>query len=109
MKKLILLLIWMTASILPIMADDTVREGQSVVLTEDCYGTVVPETLDKLVEYSQNDNFDMFSTFFKFGYAIFLDKHTPATVIKTQQNKVLLKFPNHMQFWVFNNMVKAQK
>ena len=59
MKKLILLLIWMTASILPIMADDTVREGQSVVLTEDCYGTVVPETLDKLVEYSRNDNFDM--------------------------------------------------
>ncbi|MBO7419261.1 MAG: hypothetical protein J6U14_10070 [Bacteroidaceae bacterium] len=105
MKKLFLFLISMIALSLPITADDVVKEGEQVRLTEDCYGTVVPETLDKLVEYSRNDNFDMFSTFFKFGYAIFLDKDTPATVIKTQQNKVQLRFPNHTQFWVYSNMV----
>ena len=88
------------------IADDTVREGQQVTLTDNCYGTVVPETLDKLVEYTRNDNFDMFSTFFKFGYAIFLDKGMTATVLKIQQDKVLIELPNHTRFWVFGHYLK---
>ena len=100
MKQIALFLVMVMLSFLPIMADDTIKEGQQVTLAEDCYGTVVPETLNKLTEYSLNGNFDMFATFFKFGYAIMLDKNTPATVVKVQGDKLLLMFANNTSFWV---------
>ena len=81
-------------------AEDTLQPGQQVTITEDCYGTVVPETMDKLAEYISNDNFDMFSTFFKFGYATYLDKDMQATVVKVQDNKVQVKLENHMRWWL---------
>ncbi|MCR4765560.1 MAG: hypothetical protein K5856_05250 [Bacteroidaceae bacterium] len=80
--------------------------GQPVSIIENCYGTVVPETLDKLAEYSRNDNFEMFATFFRFGYAIYLDKDTRATVMKIQGNKVLIKLDNYTQFWVFDTSLR---
>ena len=106
MKKILLLWLIALALSLPIMADDAIKEGQQVTLTADCYGTVVPETLNKLSEYSLNANYDMFATFFKFGYAIMLDKDTPATVLKVQGDKLLLLFPNHTKFWVKQENVK---
>lgn len=81
-------------------AEDTLQPGQQVTITEDCYGTVIPETMDKLAEYISNDNFDMFSTFFKFGYATYLDKDMQATVVKVQDNKVQVKLENHMRWWL---------
>ena len=106
MKKIWMVGLMMLVCCLPMLADDTVKEGQQVTLTEDCYGTVVPETLNKLTEYSLDGNFEMFATFFKFGYAIMLDKDTQATVMKIQDDKLLLKFANHTQFWVKRSNVE---
>lgn len=85
------------------IADGEPQPGWSVQISNDCYGTVVPETLDKLAEYMRNDNFEMFSTFFKFGYATHLEKGMQATVVKVQNNKALVKFENLTQWWVLIN------
>jgi len=106
MKRIALVGLMILMFVMPILAEDTVKEGQQVTLTEDCYGTVVPETLNKLTEYSLDGNFDMFATFFKFGYAIMLDKDTQATVVKIQDDKLLLKFANYTQFWVKRSNVE---
>ena len=100
MKRIGILMVMLVAMTLRGWADDNVQPGQQVTISQDCYGTVVPETLDKLAEYSRDGNFDMFSTFFKFGYATFLDKNMKATVLKVQGNKALVKFENFTQWWV---------
>lgn len=99
---MILMLVGIT---LHTIADERPQPGEAVVINKDCYGTVVPETLDKLTEYIGNDNFDMFATFFKFGYATYLDKNTHALVLKVQGNKVLVKLDNLMQWWVTDEML----
>ena len=109
MKRIVLLWAMVMMSFMPMMAEDSIKEGQQVILTEDCYGTVVPETLNKLTEYSLDGNFEMFATFFKFGYAIMLDKDTSATVVKEQDGKLLLRFANRTQFWVKREQVKIMQ
>lgn len=105
MKKLVIMIWMLVGMTLQAMADEGLQPGVAVVINKDCYGTVVPETLDKLAEYIGNDNFDMFATFFKFGYATYLDKNTHALVLKVQGNKVLVKLDNLMQWWVTDEML----
>ena len=99
MKKIVIMMMMAVMTITG-LAEDIIQPSQQVTIPEDCYGTIVPETLDKLREYINNDNFDMFSTFFKFGYATYLDKDMQATVVKVQGDKVLVKLENHMKWWV---------
>ena len=109
MKKLVIMIWMLVGMTLQAMADEGLQPGVAVVINKDCYGTVVPETLDKLAEYIGNNNFDMFATFFKFGYATYLDKNTHALVLKVQGNKVLVKLDNLMQWWVTDdNMVTTK-
>ena len=91
------------------IADEGPQPGETVVINKDCYGTVVPETLDKLAEYIRNDNFEMFSTFFKFGYATYLDKDMHVVVVKVQGDKVLVKLDNLMQWWVSDDNIVTTK
>ena len=87
-----------------LMAADNMVNGQQVTIDNDCYATVVPETLEKLDEYIHNENFDMYSTFFKFGYATNLDKDTHAVVVKVQGKKAQIRLDNHMLWWVWKGM-----
>lgn len=100
MKKLVIMSLMLLSMILQVKADERPQPGEAMVINKDCYGTVVPETLDKLTEYIGNNNFEMFSTFFKFGYATNLDKDMHVIVVKVQGNKVLVKLDNQMQWWV---------
>ena len=50
MKNIVVLMVMMVAMTLRAWADDNVQPGQQVAISQDCYGTVVPETLDKLAE-----------------------------------------------------------
>lgn len=108
MKKIVIMMM-MAVMTLTGWAEDKLQPGQQVTLIEDCYGTVVSETLDKLTEYINNDNFNMFSTFFKFGYATYLDKDMQATVVKVQGDKVLVKLENHMKWWVLKEKLQHPK
>lgn len=99
MKKIVILMMLATMC-LRALADEGLQPGQMVTVSENCYGTMVPETLDKLAEYISNENFEMFSTFFKFGYATYLDKGMRATVMKVQGNKALVRLENLTQWWV---------
>ncbi|MBQ6747431.1 MAG: hypothetical protein IJR07_10360 [Bacteroidaceae bacterium] len=102
MKKIVILMMLATMCLRAI-ADEGLQPGQAVAVSENCYGTVVPETLDKLAEYISNENFEMFSTFFKFGYATYLDKGMRATVVKVQDNKALVRLENLTHWWVLTD------
>lgn len=46
MKKIVIMMMMAVMAITG-LAEDIIQPGQQVTITEDCYGTIVPETLDK--------------------------------------------------------------
>ena len=47
MKKIVIIMMMMAVMTITGLAEDIMQPGQQVTITEDCYGTIVPETLDK--------------------------------------------------------------
>ena len=47
MKKIVIIMMMMAVMTITGLAEDIIQPGQQVTITEDCYGTIVPETLDK--------------------------------------------------------------
>ena len=46
MKKIVIMMMMAVMTITG-LAEDIIQPGQQVTITENCYGTIVPETLDK--------------------------------------------------------------
>lgn len=107
MKRIVTLMLGVIMA-LQLWADNSLQAGQQVTIDNDCYATVVPETLEKLDEYIHNENFDMYSTFFKFGYATNLDKDTHAVVVKVQGKKAQIRLDNHMLWWIWTDSINLR-
>jgi serine/threonine protein kinase len=88
------------------------ENGQWMIEKEYIEGKTLKQLMkehpEKLDEYIHNENFDMYSTFFKFGYATNLDKDTHAVVVKVQGKKAQIRQDNHMLWWVWTDSINLR-